>query len=151
VENRLLQQFRLRHQPRLERRKIRFASWALAAAAVLVCTLSVWSWHNWRQGPVKTKDASTAQAEPTQDGGSGIAAAELANLLVASNEDGEFTQLSGALSQEVDDSAIVRVRMARSSLAALGLPVNEEHADEWIQVDLLVASDGSPQAVRFPE
>jgi hypothetical protein len=33
----------------------------------------------------------------------------------------------------------------------LGLPVNEEHADDWIQVDLLVASDGSPQAVRFPE
>jgi len=49
------------------------------------------------------------------------------------------------------DAAILRVRMQRSSLGALGLPVNEERAGEWIQVDLLVGNDGLPQAVRLPQ
>lgn len=153
VENRLLQQFRLRHQPRLERRNIRFATWALVAAAVLVCTLSIWSWQNWRQGQ-RTASAANQSSNVADNGKAQTFASGTAddsgNFLLASN-DGEFTQLPGALSQEVDDSAIVRVGMPRSSLAALGLPVNEERADEWIQVDLLVASDGSPQAVRLPE
>jgi hypothetical protein len=43
------------------------------------------------------------------------------------------------------------VRMQRSSLGALGLPVNEERAGEWIQVDLLVGNDGLPQAVRLAQ
>jgi len=29
--------------------------------------------------------------------------------------------------------------------------VNEERASEWIQVDLLVGTDGLPQAVRLPQ
>jgi hypothetical protein len=29
--------------------------------------------------------------------------------------------------------------------------VNEEHAGDWIQVDLLVGDDGLPQAVRLPQ
>jgi hypothetical protein len=29
--------------------------------------------------------------------------------------------------------------------------VNEDEASDWIQVDLLVGSDGSAQAVRLPE
>jgi len=45
----------------------------------------------------------------------------------------------------------VRVRMQRGALGALGLPVNEERAGEWIQVDLLVGNDGLPQAVRLPQ
>jgi hypothetical protein len=43
------------------------------------------------------------------------------------------------------------VRMQRGELGALGLPVNEERAAEWIQVDLLVGNDGLPQAVRLPQ
>jgi hypothetical protein len=31
------------------------------------------------------------------------------------------------------------------------LPVNEDCANEWIQVDLLVGDDGLPQAVRVSE
>jgi hypothetical protein len=41
--------------------------------------------------------------------------------------------------------------MRRSALGAFGLPVNEDLASEWIQVDLLVGNDGSPQAVRVPQ
>ena len=53
--------------------------------------------------------------------------------------------------QETGDAAVVRVRLQRGALGALGLPVNEERASEWIQVDLFVGQDGQPQAVRLPQ
>jgi hypothetical protein len=52
---------------------------------------------------------------------------------------------------ETEEASILRVRMQRGSLGALGLPVNEERAGEWIQVDLLVGNDGLPQAVRLAQ
>jgi hypothetical protein len=70
--------------------------------------------------------------------------------LVAQADAGDFTLLPGALPADTDDAAILRVRMQRGSLGALGLPVTEERAGEWIQVDLLVGNDGLPQAVRLP-
>jgi hypothetical protein len=39
--------------------------------------------------------------------------------------------------------------MQRGALSALGFPVNEDRAGEWIQVDLLVGNDGLPQGVRL--
>ena len=71
--------------------------------------------------------------------------------LVADNELGDFTLLPGVLPADTDDTAILRVRMQRGALGTLGLPVNEDRAGEWIQVDLLVGNDGLPQAVRLPE
>jgi len=44
---------------------------------------------------------------------------------------------------------MVRVSMPRASLAAYGLPVNPELADEAIEADLLVGDDGAPLALRF--
>jgi hypothetical protein len=41
--------------------------------------------------------------------------------------------------------------MQRGALGAFGLPVNEDRANEWIQVDLLVGNDGLPEAVRLRE
>lgn len=81
----------------------------------------------------------------------GSANSDSAGMLVADNELRNFTLLPGALPAEADDAAIVRVRMQRGALGALGLPVNEERAGEWIQVDLLVGDDGLPQAVRLPQ
>ena len=70
--------------------------------------------------------------------------------VVAKDEDGgKFTLLPGSLPSETEEAAIVRVRMQRGALGALGFPVNEERAGEWIQVDLLVGNDGLPQAVRL--
>ena len=57
--------------------------------------------------------------------------------------------LPGVLPSDTEESEILRVRMQRGELGALGLPVNEERAGEWIQVDLLVGTDGLPQAVRL--
>jgi hypothetical protein len=41
--------------------------------------------------------------------------------------------------------------MQRASLGVLGLPVNDDGASDWVNVDLLVADDGTPQAVRLHE
>jgi hypothetical protein len=165
VETRVLQQFRLKHQPRQERRFLQLATWGLAAAAVVVCTFGIWDWHNWRQGslggdvpasPTAALDAisshstgsSTTNARPATDD---------PEILMAGNEGSggsggnEFTQLPGSSLQEVEDGAIVRVGMERASLAAFGLPVNEDDASDWIQVELLVGGDGSAQAIRLPE
>jgi len=158
VETRVLQQFRLKHQPRQERRFLRLATWALAAAAVMVCTFGVWDWHKWRQGSLGGNVAASPTAVSRHSTGSsatnGSPVTDDSEILMAGNEGNggnDFTQLPGSSLQEVEDGAIVRVRMERASLAAFGLPVNEDEASDWIQVDLLVGSDGSAQAVRLPE
>jgi hypothetical protein len=164
VEARVLQQFRLKHEPRQERRFLQLATWALAAAAVIVCAFGVWDWHKWRQGSLGGNIA--AHSVPARDRVSSPATGSSANnansmtddseILIAGNEGNEgnggndFTQLPGSSLQELEDGTIVRVGMERASLAAFGLPVNEDEASDWIQVDLLVGSDGSAQAVRLP-
>jgi hypothetical protein len=162
VEARVLQQFRLKHQPKQERRFLQLATWALAAAAAIVCTLGVWDWHKWRQGSVGGNIAPNRTA--THNIGSSPASGSSATnaspvtsdseILIAGNEGNggnDFTQLPGSSLQDLEDGAIVRLGMERASLAAFGLPVNEDEASDWIQVDLLVGSDGSAQAIRLPE
>ena len=73
------------------------------------------------------------------------------STLIAANDAEDFTLLPGSMAQEAGDGSVVRVRMQRGALGDLGLPVNEERANEWIQVDLLVGQDGQPQAVRLPQ
>jgi len=170
VEMRLRQEFRTRHVTLKVRRRAVIAAWALAAAAVVVGAVS---WLNWRKGgheeaandlkstPSVTNSAgNTANASPNseapvQGGGAvqqrGSAGAAGSQTLVAENELSGFTFLPGAVVTDTDDAAILRVRLQRGALGALGLPVNEERANEWIQVDLLVGDDGLPQAVRLPQ
>jgi anti-sigma factor RsiW len=169
VEMRLRQEFRTRHVTLKVRRRAVIAAWALAAAAVFVGALS---WINWRKGgheeaanelksaPSVTKSAGNTASSvpnpvaPVQGGGAvqqrGSAGAAASQTLVAENELSGFTFLPGAIVTDTDDAAILRVRLQRGALGALGLPVNEERASEWIQVDLLVGDDGLPQAVRLP-
>jgi anti-sigma factor RsiW len=169
VEMRLRQEFRTRHVTLKVRRRAVIAAWALATAAVVVGAVS---WINWRKGgaqeaadQLKSKPNVTNSAgntansapnpvAPVQGGGAvqqrGSAGAAGSQTLVAENELSGFTFLPGAIVTDTDDAAILRVRMQRAALGALGLPVNEERASEWIQVDLLVGDDGLPQAVRLP-
>ena len=44
---------------------------------------------------------------------------------------------------------MVRVRLPRSALAAFGLPMNEQRAEETIQADVVLGEDGLARAVRF--
>jgi hypothetical protein len=162
VEARVLQQFRLKHEPSQERRFLQLATWALAAAAVIVCAFGVWDWHKWRQGSLGGNVVAHAPADrhTVSNAAAGSSANNVSSMtddseiLIAGNEGNggnDFTQLPGSSFQEMEDGTIVRVGMERASLAAFGLPVNEDEASDWIQVDLLVGSDGSAQAVRLPE
>jgi len=146
VEMRLRQQFRTRyHAPRVRRMAI-VAGWGLAAAAILVGAVSWVRWQPNKNDAARTTNSPVTNQDSSQQNGS----ADSGNL-VADNELSDFTFLPGVLRSDADDAAILRVRMQRGELGALGLPVNEDRAGEWIQVDLLVGDDGLPQAVRLPE
>jgi hypothetical protein len=151
VEMRLLQEFsmRRRHSAKTRAAAI-FAAWALAAAALLFAGVSWWNWRLAQTGGVDTSAANTVKPNALTPAAPATSPEEDATL-AADNEDGDFTLLPGSLPQEVDDSAVVRVGMQRGALSALGLPVNEERASDWIQVDLLVGQDGLPKAVRSPQ
>ena len=167
VEMRLRQEFRAQHGMLKTRRMAVIAEWALAAAVVLA---GVVGWNNWRKsqnqeaarhlGALQNSAEAPAQNRGAKTNGAnlgsgangaqqGSAKSDSSETLVADNELDNFTPLPGGLPADADDTEIVRVRMQRGSLGVLGLPVNEERAGEWIQVDLLVGNDGLPQAVRL--
>jgi predicted anti-sigma-YlaC factor YlaD len=142
VEMRLRQEFRTRHRTMVARRAGAVAAWALAAAAILVGAISSWNWHQARLlGDAKSKIAAQ----------NALMTGEAAAGLSSGDDSGDFTLVPGIVPDDVEEAAILRVRMQRSSLGALGLPVNEERAGEWIQVDLLVGNDGMPEAVRLAQ
>jgi hypothetical protein len=156
VEMRLRQEFRTRHRTLKVRAAAVVTAWALAGAAVLVGAMSWWNWHIAQPGSV-AGDARGAGSAPTQSLPNVPAEASVQSHaggepeLIADNDAEEFTLLPGSVPQETGEGAVVRVRMQRGALGALGLPVNEARAGEWIQVDLYVGQDGQPQAVRLPQ
>jgi hypothetical protein len=148
VEERVLHSFRAQQRAVRVRRTTAIAGWALAAAAILLGAVGLNYWraaknpHTSGQ-PAISAQSTTSDAPPTlsNDG----------EMLMADNDLSDFTLLPTSVSAVDEDADIVRVRMQRGGLGALGLPVNEEQAADWIQVDLLVGSDGVPQAVRLPQ
>jgi hypothetical protein len=150
VEMRLRQEFRTRHRTMAARRTGIIAAWALAAAAVLVAAVS---WRNWEQSRHLQGTNQKSVAPNTLAAGSGQyqASGNASAGVLSADDSGGFTPLPGSTLDETEEASIFHVRMQRGSLGALGLPVNEESAGEWIQVDLLVGNDGLPQAVRLAE
>ncbi|MGB9466855.1 MAG: hypothetical protein WBR10_17240 [Candidatus Acidiferrum sp.] len=150
VEMRLRQEFRTRHRTMVARRSAVVAAWALAAAAVLVGPVS---WRNWEQARQleATKKKMAAQTALMAASGQNDASGNFSVGISSGDDSGDFTPLPGVVPDDADEAAILRVRMQRSSLGALGLSVNEERAGEWIQVDLLVGNDGLPQGVRLAQ
>lgn len=161
VEMRLRREFRALHHTVKSRRTALVATWALATAAVLVGAVSWVQWRsNQHNGAIHPSNVSQTTASKLPANSHSAAsnqpsappdAAVNPETLVADNELNDFTLLPGVLPGDTEDAAILQVRMQRGALGALGLPVNEDRAAEWIQVDLLVGSDGLPQAVRLPE
>ncbi len=155
VEMRLRQEFRTTHRTRRMRSVAVFAAWAVATAAVLVGAVSWWNWRLVQKQHPSNSAANMVRLSAITPGrganGAGSAAESAEEPTLIADYAGDFTLLPGSLPQEADDSAIVRVRMQRGALGALGLPVNEERVSDWIQVDLLVGQDGQPKAVRLPQ
>ena len=147
VEMRLRLEFRSRHRSMKLRRSAALMSWALAAAAVVAAVVT---WVDWRRSLRPSPDiAANVQPLATPDSSPQEDSSDLATL-VADGRPAGFTPLSGSTWSDAEPAAVVRVRMQRGSLGALGLPVADDGASDWIQVDLLVTDDGLPQAVRIP-
>jgi hypothetical protein len=160
VEMRLLQEFRIRNRKRRINIGAAILAWSFASAGLLVGGISWWNWHEaGRQSQAFGVSTANGSAEATQSlsavdenaaDASGGGSTEAATL-VAANDADQFVLLPGSVQQESGDASVVRVRLQRGALGALGLPVNEDRATEWIQVDLFVGEDGQPQAVRLPQ
>jgi hypothetical protein len=163
VEMRLRQEFHTRHRTLRVRAAAVFVAWALAGAVVVVGAVSWWNWQVTRTDKVNNivsgsalqtassnKATASITASPAGAADDSLNAVANDTALVAENDAEDFTLLPGSLQQETGDASVVRVRLQRGALAALGLPVNETRAGEWIQVDLFVGQDGQPQAVRLP-
>jgi hypothetical protein len=157
VEMRLRQEIRTRHKTFRSQRAAIILGWSLATAAAL---LFVVGWANWRLqrggnlAGTQPKTAETAAAQANSGGPShaaSVVGSDLGEVLLASNDSGDFTLLPYSMPPAPEDATVVRVQMQRAALGAFGLTVNEEHAADLIQVDLLVGDDGLPQAVRLPE
>lgn len=142
-----------------------FSAWTLATAAVLSAVLS---WRSWRDEHNPTKSVFTPVAVNGTPQNKEIPKVQKPNVPAAGSAGQKqsvsqrpaqdsysaddlngFTFLPASVPVESGDSEILRVRLQRGALGALGLPVNEERAGEWLQVDLLVTEDGQPQAVRL--
>ncbi len=156
VEMRLRQEFRTKHKTIKAQRSAVILGWSLAAAAALFFAFTWATWHLHRGGNLAKMQTDAIHdvvstenpVHPSQSAPS--VGTELGDVLVASN-DSEFTLLPGVMPPAPQDATVVRVQMQRAALGQLGLTVNEEHAGDWIQVDLLVGDDGVPQAVRLPQ
>ena len=147
VEMRLRQEFRTRHNTDKNRDRAVVAGWMLAAATMVLAMGSVVVWQQ-RQG---TKIAHVSPA-PTPASGSAVAnGPELGGTLIAASDDEQFALIPGALPGLQDETSVVRVQIQRGALGALGLSVNDEHANDVVQVDLLLDADGQPQAYRLAE
>jgi anti-sigma factor RsiW len=163
VEMRLRQEFHTRHRTLKVRAAAVVAAWALAGAAVVVGAANWWNWHvaqtqtatQSTSRPAKNNTGANAALAATPMNGAavenGLSDSTNETTFIADNDAEDFTLLPGSLPQETGDAAVVRVRLQRGALGALGLPVNEARAGEWIQVDLFVGQDGQPQAVRLPQ
>jgi hypothetical protein len=157
VEMRLRQEFRTKHKTVKARRAAVILGWGMAAAAALFFAVTL---ANWRlrlganlvgRRPSIDGSIPLKQDAPSALQGGTLAASEIGDVLVASNSSGDFSLLPDSMPPVPEDATVVRVQMQRAALGSLGLTVNEEHAGDWIQVDLLVGDDGLPQAVRLPQ
>jgi hypothetical protein len=149
VEMRLLLEFQTKHKTVKAQRSGVILGWSLAAAAALVFAVTGTNWYLHRVPSVAGIPSNSGDAAANKvSQGAGSQAGE---ILVASNDSGDFALLPDSMPPAPEDATVVHVQMQRAALGALGLTVNEEHAGDWIQVDLLVGDDGLPQAVRLPQ
>lgn len=136
VEMRLRHEFRAQRRPAiLYRRAAMAAAWAVAAAILVAVGVT---WKNWRDSrPTIASRGDVPAVTPLQ------------NAVLTDNDSGSFTLLPGSIPQEAENASVMQVRMQRGALSALGLPVDQDRASDWIQVDVLVGEDGIPEAVRL--
>ena len=145
VEMRLKQELRTRREARVARGPVVVASWALAAAAVLVASVGWLQTHHKAGQP----GVSSSNAGMTGNTSQKTSNGDDAEMLLADSDSASFTQLPGSLPSASGYESILEVRMQRGALERFGLPVDPDRASEFVSVDFLVGEDGQPQAVRL--
>jgi hypothetical protein len=151
VEMRLRQEFRTRHTTEKNRGRAIVAGWLLAAASVALVAGSLIFWQRSRTAGGSTHMANVQRAALPSTVHTAAAGPELGGTLIAENDGEQFALIPGAFPGLQEESTVVRVEMQRGALSALGLTVNEEHASDVVEVDLLLGADGQPQAYRLPQ
>ena len=156
LEQRLRREFSATQASSRSRRTALWSAWALGAAAALFLILAWFHGQGKRStdmarldkraGPAISQASSRPTVQTVPPGGP-----ELGEQVVATNDSNEFTLLPGSVPPSLEDATVVCVEMQRGALSDLGLTVDEEHASDVIQVDLLVGEDGLPQAVRLSQ
>lgn len=135
-----------RKQHRQRRTRLRWLEWsALAAAAAVLLAIGAWNFSRPRVDGTKTNPSVVTS--PATSNANGAAPVETA---IAEDSNSDFVPVPYGESLSSDDSGlVVRVSMTRSALGSLGYPVDEVHAGDVVQADLLVGEDGLPRAVRL--
>jgi hypothetical protein len=139
-----------RKQHRQRRTRLRWLEWsALAAAATVLLAIGAWNFSRPRVDGMKTNpDVVTSPAASNANGAA--QPTELVETVMAEDPNSDFVPVPYGESLSADDSGlVVRVSMTRSALGSLGYPVDEVHAGDVVQADLLVGEDGLPRAVRL--
>ena len=91
--------------------------------------------------PRKRPTASRAGRRPVDNNAGDTAPGEFVTQFFPIMQGGELIPL--------ESGRIVRVRMPRSNLIPLGIPINQERANEPIKADVLLGNDGLARAIRL--
>ena len=171
MEANLLREFRTKHaavgRPRIYRR---IAAMGIAAAVLLALGLSLRNRvvqtpgskvvaqvspvavpveRNNPDKPMAAEGPRPSTAKSVRKGRRPIPSA-LPNEPDRSNDAADFIALPFADDpRTLEDGAVVRVEMPRAALASFGFPVMPAPGNGRVRADLLVAPDGTPQAIRL--
>ena len=140
VEARLRSAFRRqagRESRAPSRRWIPVATWAVAFAAMFaLATFLVRERQPEAARPPVQRTIELAMLQPPADSDGFIALPNSAGVV------------SGDAADE-DDVNLVRVAVPRSAMIALGLDVSADRAEEMVEADVMLGSNGIARAVRF--
>jgi anti-sigma factor RsiW len=140
VEARLRSAFRRqagRESRAPSRRWIPVATWAVAFAAMFaLATFLVRERQPEAARPPVQRTIELAMLQPPADSDGFIALPNSAGVV------------SGDAADE-DDVNLVRVAVPRSAMIALGLDVSADRAEEMVEADVMLGSNGMARAVRF--
>jgi hypothetical protein len=157
----LLQEFR-RQRIASNRQWIQWEIAALGAAALVLLALGLSFRHGMvthHDGPSGTNLAGNHMPLPSSAGtttASRTSQPDAQQDETAKDQSGDTESATAFVSlpyadtpAALEDGAIVRVVLSRSTLASFGIPVADMGNEEPIPADLVVSADGTPQAIRL--
>jgi hypothetical protein len=155
VETALLLAFRQQRQPGASVSNLRWRRWSagiagVAAAILLVLALTGRPTALWHPAGVATATQPDQPDRAPVMLATASAPQQASETAAVDDEEGadSFVPLSGTYDlASLNEDPIVRVVLSGEDLESLGLPVGDS-GDEQVVADLIIANDGTPQAIR---